>query len=258
MLDAAPTLLTRSQIFANEYEGHTILRGEVPVERLAAFTLVGPEEEAARVEQLRTKLTKKEYTTAPLSIARLRDAYVDLRLGLSSTSTGQLLEESVHVAAKIDPSLESPLTRPIAVGELACSAAVASPVIHCFHRACGAYGHFVLDGLILLEHIRDEILAGRIKVLVPPYLPEWATQDFRALGLPDEALIRPHAAIVQCRWLLVASSINAKFTVLPDPALCKALRDRLSPKSSGQRRLFIRAASETRWKACISHRRKTR
>ena len=51
----------------------------------------------------------------------------------------------------------------LAGGPAAETTDVTEPVLHCFHRSAGAYGHFVLDGLVTLERAREAILAGRVK-----------------------------------------------------------------------------------------------
>jgi len=40
---------------------------------------------------------------------------------------------------------------------------VTEPVLHCFHAASSAYGHFLFDTLPIIALCREAILAGRLK-----------------------------------------------------------------------------------------------
>ena len=248
--DAAPTPLTEREIYGGYCEGHVVLGGGTLVERRTSFALLGPDEEASRLDRLKEICANTWFASAPLILARMHDATVDLRLGFCVTSDGLLVDEATFVAGKIDPMLDLPPFQALTGDPATETTEVAELLLHCFHRSAGAFGHFVLDGLVTVERAREAILAGRVKVLVPPYVPHWAGAAMRAIGLPDEAFLRAGGLALRCRRLLLASSINASTSFRPDPALCGALRQRLAPGPAGERRIYLSGANQTSFSQC--------
>jgi capsular polysaccharide biosynthesis protein len=157
-----------------------------------------------------------------------------------------LLEETAFVARMIDPDFEdkasvdlgrpdlfSPLTR------------ISRPVLHCFHRSTPAYGHFILDGLVTVQSALGALVEGQLSLLMPAYMPPWALNAVRALGIPDANIILAAPEVVLCDSLVVASSINTSTTFRPDPELCGGLRQQFSPSRAPSRQLYLSRSNQS-------------
>jgi hypothetical protein len=184
------------------------------------------------------------YDSAPVSFARLNDILVDPALGVAAPRSGPLIAETVFVAAQIDPGLRA-IRAALAGGE---AAVVTSPVLHCFHRATPAYGHFVYDCLAVIAWFRDAILAGRLQVLVPRYFPDWGLDILACLGLdPARHVIRPaDDAVLLCRDVVIPTGIDTANTTHPNGAACAALRAALAGMASpsGARHIYLSRADQ--------------
>ena len=64
--DAAPTPLTEREIYGGYCEGHVVLGGGTLVERRTSFALLGPDEEASRLDRLNEICANTWFASAPL------------------------------------------------------------------------------------------------------------------------------------------------------------------------------------------------
>ncbi len=235
-ITADELLWTQRAGFATVFAGQRISRtAELSVE-CAADT---------NAEALRLLFADPGYDSAPISFARLNDILIDPALGVAARRDGTLIAESVFVAAQIDPAL----TAIRAALRGAETSVAATPVLHCFHRATPAYGHFVFDVLAVIAWFRDAILAGRLKVLVPAYFPDWGLHILACLG-PDPVrdVIRPaDDSVLLCRNVIVPTGIDTANTGYPNRALCAVLRDAVAGPASPARHIYLSRANQTNY-----------
>jgi capsular polysaccharide biosynthesis protein len=172
-------------------------------------------------EMLRQYFSDPSYQSACGSFAHLNDITVEGTLGVCTTSTGQVIKETAHVARMIDPTLKALANQ--AVADVVHSSV---PVLHCFHRSAPAYGHFLFDCLSVILYFRDVIEAGRLKILFPSYFPTWGRDALKATGLdPDAHLVTFRSDFMRFDDIIIPETINTTNTFLPHPDLCQYLRN---------------------------------
>ena len=175
------------------------------------------------METLRDAYLDTSYLATAVTLTRLDDVFVSTPRGVCVTADGILIDETARVAREIDPSLaDVPF---ISVSDNAFtpgrSAVVSDPVLHCFHGAAGAYGHFLFDVLPIVALFQESILAGRLKVLVPPF-PRWGFRALRTLGIRRNHVVLARYNPVRCDNILISDTLTTLNTFLPNPELCMA------------------------------------
>jgi capsular polysaccharide biosynthesis protein len=202
--------------------GHAEVFPRVLVERKGRWKVEAPAECEQQGKLLRNCFGTTSYPAAAMTLTRLNDVFLSTSRGVCATADGILLDESAYVARQIDPSLahvpfialrDNRFT-PDRCPELA------GPVLHCFHGAAGAYGHFLFDVLPIIALCREEIIAGRLKVLVPPF-PPWGHRALDAFGIEPKHIVTAQDDTLRCSNMLIANTLMTLNTFLPNPDLCK-------------------------------------
>lgn len=246
--DAAPAELDAGDVLWKDEAGHGVIAPAQVLERHAAFTLRAPAGLEGPLSELGRICGEHRYTSAPVLAAQLHDVVVDLEFGTCLTADGRFVEESLGVARLIVQQLQA---RDLAqaLHEKARNAQhLDRRLLHLFHRSAPAYGHFVLDGLVPLAWFLPAIQAGRLDVLLPPYLPGWVKAILLSLGVPQSAIYEAGGEAISARRVVIASSIDTSTTFLPDRGLCTRLASMvmsgLRPLGTG-RKLYLSRARQT-------------
>ncbi|MBZ9795690.1 glycosyltransferase family 61 protein [Mesorhizobium sp. ES1-4] len=112
-------------------------------------------------------------------------------------------------------------------------------LIHVFHRSCGAYGHFILDGLCAVALLKDLILERRLKILVPTIFPAWITEVLAGVGFGPGHIVKA-SGVVRCRSLTTSTMLMAVNCFLPNPETIAKLRMLVdSPVVPPNRRIYL-------------------
>ncbi|MEJ1935317.1 glycosyltransferase family 61 protein, partial [Nostoc sp. NIES-2111] len=243
--DAAPDVLTLDGLLWGHQVGHASLGGGHIVSRAARVALHGPAEETTvRLATVAALFADPTFTSEAVVAARVKDVVIELTYGVTMLPDGAVLSESAAVARLLDPRLS------VLEGlrdRIAADDAFGTPLLHAFHRSSGAYGHFVFDGLVTLQAFLPAIRAGRLHVLVPPYVPRWALGAMATLGILPRAVHMPSSEAILCAEVVIPSSIRGWTSFLPDPARCQALRDNLLPRvelGAPRRRIYLSRANQ--------------
>jgi hypothetical protein len=251
MLDlrtVAPQSLDFEQFRLGKMPGHCEAFPAQRLEHSSGLGIFAPAALTSRAERLGGLFADSGYEAVPVVLARLENAVVDLVLGACRTSDGSLVTESAFVPRSIDPELSSSgfmLDEPVEdVGDV---------VLHCFHRSAAAFGHYLADSLPVAALLLPELAAGRMRLLVPPYLPEWAVIGLQEIGVAKEYCIFPRGTMLRCRRLVVPSTLDTSSTFRPNPGLISALRTAVGQlcASPGRRRLWLTRRNQRSY----SHRR---
>jgi len=213
--DAAPVVLTPHALYDDDRVGHAVIVPGVVNKRDSALTVSAAPGLSEEMIKLKKIFHETGYTSEPIIAARLRDVTIDLWLGICITTDGQLIDETATVGYQIDPSYSSP----ILTQNADTFAVFEEPILHCFHRAIGAYGHFIFDGLIPINQLHDAIRNG-FRVLVPSYVPEWAVKILLEIGIPEASIYRPQASAMRFKDVVIPSSIQSLSTFYPNANLC--------------------------------------
>lgn len=164
------------------------------------------------------------YAANAMTLTRLNDVFIGMPSGICVTADGILVDETAQVARGIDPSLANVPFISLSDNSFTPGDYVAAsePVLHCFHWASAAYGHFLFDALPMIALCQEAILAGRLKVLMPYRFTDWAYSTLRALGIHRRHIVStPHGAI-RCKDVLVSDTLTTLNTFLPNPELSKS------------------------------------
>lgn len=202
--------------------GHAEVFPHVLVERKGRWKIEAPVECEQQRKLLRECFATTRYPAAAVTFTRLNDVFISTSRGVCATADGILIHESAYVARQIDPALANvPF---IALGDNRFTPGrcpeLAEPVLHCFHGATGAYGHFLFDVLPIIALCREEIIADRLKVLVPPF-PPWGLRALHALGIEPKHIVTAQDDTLLCSNMLIANTLMTLNTFLPNPDLCK-------------------------------------
>ena len=244
--EAAPRAMPFTDLLWGEAPGHAVIAPAATVRRESALHLHGAEGEAAKLAELRAIFAETAYPSPAVIAARLDDVTLDLAYGFVMDSQGRVLRETAQVAELTFGGLgDSALLREGLEG----AASLTRPVLHLFHRSTPAYGHFVLDVLAPLMHLLPAIRAGRLDVLVPPFMPAWAPQALLALGVPEAALRHPTGRVLRCRQIIILSSFEALETFRPQPAMLAPLAAVAAASGSGAagRRIYLSRARQVNY-----------
>jgi hypothetical protein len=251
MLDlctAAPEMLDFAHFRLGDTPGHCEAFPAQRLDRTAGLGIFAPASLTSRAERLGGLFADAGYKSVPVVLARLENAMVDLVLGACSTSDGSLVTESAFVPRAIDPELTSSgfMLHDVPIAD------THDTVLHCFHRST-AFGHYLADCLPVVALLLPELAAGRMRLLVPPYLPNWAVTGLQEIGVVQEYCIFPQAKLLRCRRLVIPSTLDTSSTFRPNIGLIDALRTASGPLPTrqGGRRLWLSRRNQN----LFSHRR---
>jgi capsular polysaccharide biosynthesis protein len=157
-----------------------------------------------------------------VTLTRLKDVFLSLPRGVCVTADGVLIDETTYVARHIDPSLTDVPFISLSDNTFIPHRCVEvmEPVLHCFHGASGAYGHFLFDTLPIIALCREAIFAGRLKVLMPGF-PSWGLSVLEAFGICRDHVVFGQGGAMRCDSVLVSDTLTTLSTFLPNPALCR-------------------------------------
>jgi capsular polysaccharide biosynthesis protein len=112
-------------------------------------------------------------------------------------------------------------------------------LIHVFHRSCGAYGHFILDGLCAVAILADLIRDHHLKILVPTVFPAWVIQILASVGFGPARIVKVQG-VARCRSLSTSTMLMGSNCFLPNPATIAKLRMVVStPAVQPSRRIYL-------------------
>lgn len=252
MLDlrtVAPQQLEPQEFKFGNSAGHCEAFPAQFMERTAGIGIFAPTSLTPLAERLGNLFADSAYQSVPVILARLENATVDLVLGACCTSDGSLVTEAAFVPRAIDPEFSSsgfPVTEAVVED-------IQETVLHCFHRSAPAFGHYLNDCLPIAALLLSELIDGRMRLLVPPYLPDWAVRGLQDIGVARDYCIFPRGKVLRCRRLVLPSTLDTSSTFRPHPGLIAALRAALGPlpKRRGSRRLWLSRLNQESY----SHRR---
>jgi hypothetical protein len=228
MLDlrtVAPDALDFEHFRFGDAPGHCEVFPAQRLEHAGDLGIFAPESLASRTERVGALFADTGYNAVSVAVARLDNAMVDLVLGACCTSDGSLVTEAAYMPLAIDPELSSSgfmldQTPVVDIGDT---------VLHCFPRSAGAFGHYLADCLPIAALLQPELAAGRMRLLVPPYLPDWAVRGLREIGVEREFCVFPTEKVLRCRRLVIPSTLDTSSTFRPNPGLINVLRAAVGP-----------------------------
>ncbi len=202
--------------------GHAEAFPQILVERKGRWKVETPAGCEQQAELLRDCYATTNYSAAAVTLTRLNDVFISTSRGVRATADGILIDESAYVARQIDASLANVSFIALLDNRFTPDSCpeLTEPVLHCFHGAAGAYGHFLFDVLPIIALCQDEVIAGRLKVLVPPF-PLWGLRALHALGIETNQMVITQDDTVRCSSMLIANTLMTLNTFLPNPDLCK-------------------------------------
>ncbi|WP_406871793.1 glycosyltransferase 61 family protein [Aminobacter sp. P9b] len=190
-----------------------------------------------RERRLRSLFEQDGYQSPSIEIKYLTNCVLDTSSGLVVLNDGRLDDWARHIASYYVDTTLGNLPRRV---QNAVTSTVPDRVIHVFHRSCSAYGHFVLDGLCAIALLSDQIRREGLKILVPDFLPAWATNALADVGF-DESKILLAQGTVRFRHMALPSTVKATSCFLPSPTSMDALRKLAKPphQVDHSRRIYL-------------------
>lgn len=175
--------------------------------------------EDPRLTVLQGFFSDPSYLSAALGFARLSDVLVDCEYGLCMTSDRRVIAETAHTPKLIEGALAA---IPFLAGDETSFARerIDFPVLHCFHRSTAAYGYFIFDALTALALCRGLIAAGKLKLLLPTFLPGWIDAVLARIGIHKEYIVRNSGPAALCSDVLIPTLMDSRNTFRPNPDGC--------------------------------------
>lgn len=190
-----------------------------------------------REYRLRSLFEQDGYQTRDIAVSHLSNCVLDTSTGLVVRNDGSLAEAARHIASYFTDTTVDDLPGRI---WKAARTDIRDEIIHVFHRSCGAYGHFVLDGLCALALLSDQVRRERLKILIPEFLPRWAVMALADIGFDESWIVRAHGT-VRLRHLALPSTVTGTNCFLPSPTAIRRLRELVNApsKAGGARRIYL-------------------
>lgn len=210
--------LTRDEVLWTSKLGHYSFPSHL-VQRSNPFQIFQSTDEPSDLEKS-TIFGDRTFTSADVKFARISDVSIDGQLSVCVDKAGRVLTETASIAEAIDPGLKNAR----AFLPQASRQVINEPVIHCFHRASPAYGHFIFDCLAPILLWRDVIQSGRAKILLPSFFPAWGPRVLTAVGLDVASHVKlmTHDVAV-CREVILSTAIDSRNCFRPVPEVCQLL-----------------------------------
>lgn len=204
----------------------------VPSRRVGVFSNLSSPKEA----RLRALFDSDHYLAPAVVVQQLSNCVIDVGNGLVVTANGSLDETCRHVASYYTDTVRQGLASDI---KAAASALIEVDLIHVFHRSCGAYGHFILDGLCAVAVLSDIINSRRLKVLVPAPLPGWVTDILVTIGFDASRIVKVNG-VASCRSLTISTMLKGGNCFLPNPNTIAKLRAVVGAQDTApSRRIYL-------------------
>lgn len=215
----------RDQVVSNVFE-------VMPTRKVRLFASFSSPKEV----RLRSLFEVGAYQAPAVSIRNLTDCVIDTSNGLVVLEDGSLDETCRHVASYYTDTTREGLAKSVRVSA---NDVIEDDVIHVFHRSCGAYGHFILDGLCAVAVLRDIIHSHRLKILVPAVFPSWVTEILASVGFGSTRIVKAKG-VTRCRSLTTSTMLMGGNCFLPNPDAIAKLRMLVgSPTVPPSRRVYL-------------------
>lgn len=169
------------------------------------------------------------YVAEPMRFLRLDDLDVNAMWGVAVAPSGRIVAESCRAAEYRLRSVESLpgfakrgdiLTYRVAQRKYAPE--IDALCLHSGHRYCDVYGHWFSDLMSAVWLWREEILSGRLMLLLPAHAPAWGMGILRRLGITPAHCIVPRKRRIRLKRAIVSSSMGMG-CVMQQPALLRDL-----------------------------------
>jgi len=186
--------------------------------------------------RLRSLFEMQGYKAPPVSVQHLNNCIFDTSSGLVVLEDGSLDETCRHVASYYIDTTRQDLADSV---RASATLEIEDDLIHVFHRSCGAYGHFILDGLCAVAVLGDLIRERQLKILVPDVFPKWVTEILANLGFGPAHVIKVRGVAV-CRRLTTSTMLMMGNCFFPNPDMIAKLRKFVgTPTSQPWRRIYV-------------------
>lgn len=203
-----------------------------PSRRVSLFAIFSSPKEA----RLRSLFKVRAYKAPAVSVQDLNNCIIDTSNGLVVLEDGSLDETCREVASYyVDTTWEglADSARASATSE------IEHDLIHVFHRSCGAYGHFIMDGLCAVAVLSDLIHERQLKIFVPDVLPKWVTEILASLGFGPAHVIKA-GGVAACRRLTTSTMLMTGNCFFPNPDTIVKLRRFVgTPTLRPSRRIYL-------------------
>ncbi len=189
------------------------------------------------------------YVADPMRFLRVDDLDVNCRWGVSVTRSGGIVAESCRAAeyrlggvetlpgfAKQGDSLTYRPARRRYAPE------IDAPCLHSGHRYCDVYGHWFSDLMSAVWIWREEIVAGRLLLLLPSHTPTWGLNILRWLGITPAHCVMPRKRRIRLKRAILSSSMSMGCVVRPPALLGDLGRDlarRIAPPGGTSRQHLL-------------------
>jgi hypothetical protein len=235
--------LTYDRLIEGKDAGYAEVFPAVRLERCGSLRLEAPPECAPQLAALKGHFADTGYSATPVTLTRLKDVMIAPSSGVCVTADGGLIEETTTVARmwELSPNIPFSLANVpfISLSDNTFIAdgwpEVTEPLLHCFHPSTSVYGHFLFDVLPIVLLLREAIQAGRLKLLVPWWCPNWGLAILREFGIAQTHILLAPDGAMRCSELLVPGTVPSlnrytpSFnTYTPSPGLCA-----LPPNAAG-------------------------
>lgn len=210
--------LTRDEVLWTSKLGHCSFPSRL-IQRSTPFEIF-QRTSAPSPSEISTIFGDRDFTSADVKFARISDITIDDQLGVCVDRAGRVLSETASIAEAIDPGLANAR----ALSPRASRQMIDEPVIHCFHRASPAYGHFIFDCLAPILSLRDVILSGRAKILIPSFFPAWGPRILRAAGFDIASHLKFITKdVAVCPEVILSTAIDSRNCFRPVREICQSL-----------------------------------
>ena len=203
-----------------------------PTGRIGLFTNFSSPKEA----RLRSLFEARAYKAPAVSVQDLNNCVIDTSNGLVVLEDGSLDETCREVASYyIDTTWEG-LADSV---RAAANSEIEDDLIHVFHRSCGVYGHFIMDGLCAVAVLSDLIHERQLKIFVPDVFPKWVTEILASLGFGPAHVIKA-GGVAACRRLTTSTMLMTGNCFFPNPDTIIKLRKLVgAPTLRPSRRIYL-------------------
>ena len=191
------------------------------------------------------------YVSPPTRFLRWRDCYVLPGWAVAFADDGAVNGEAAVTAVWLSPDLSTlpglmrDSGRTWATAEALHQAPrIDGPHVLLRHAFGSNYGHWMMDCLPGAWVLREEIRAGRLRLLSAP-LQDWQKQTLDLLGVPSASVTEADSSVVRCDHLIMPSFLSMDGFGKPSPLLGECFGElrrnaRAPAHSPGKRaRLFV-------------------
>ncbi|GAA4118843.1 hypothetical protein GCM10023067_24240 [Aminobacter aganoensis] len=185
----------------------------------------------------RMLLEDRGYVAPDIVTKRLFDSVLDTNTGLVVLPGGELESSASHIASYYVDTRQPNLAQQV---RKAAQTEIKERAIHVFHRSCGAYGHFLLDGLCALALSRQMVRSEGLKIIVPKFLPRRVQEVLVELGFPPEQLIVTEGKVL-VRDMSLSNMLTGVNSFKPRQDIISCLREFTDAKRNAtpSRRIYL-------------------